>query len=142
VTVRGELGSATTRRNDGARESSDGSTRGGYGRAWRNGGGGAQGGSGGVRLRWRATAVVRGCGGARLRQRSTGAALGYGGTGDTDEETARARSGGGLRRKKEKERDPNKRLKRLRFAFHAMTGCGGRMIGRGGTASGQSPVSS
>jgi hypothetical protein len=43
--------------------------------------------------------------------------------------------------KKEKE-EQDVRLKRLRSAFNAMTGRAGRLIGRGRTASGQSPVSS
>jgi hypothetical protein len=72
------------------------------------------------------------CRTARLRRCRTAAALG-----DTTR-TARARSGGGLIRK----RDLNVRLKRLRSAFRAMTGRGGRMTGHGGAAFGHSPVSS
>jgi hypothetical protein len=40
--------------------------------------------------------------------------------------------GNGLRRKRQNERDPKVRLKRVRSAFYAMTGRGGRMTGRGG----------
>jgi hypothetical protein len=45
---------------------------------------------------------------------------------------------GGLKRKTEMD----VRLKRLRSAFHVMTGRAGRLTGRGGAAFGQSPVSS
>jgi hypothetical protein len=92
------------------------------------------------RLRWRAAAVALDCGGAWLRRRWTTVACGHGGAGDHGEEAARARSGGILRRRIK--RDLNERLKRLRSAFHAMTGRDGRLTGRGGAASSQSPVSS
>jgi hypothetical protein len=57
------------------------------------------------------------------------------------EEVARVRvtvtASGGLREEK-----TDVRLKRLRSAFHAMTERAGRLTGRGGAASGQSPISS
>jgi hypothetical protein len=53
-----------------------------------------------------------------------------GGAAALGEDAVRAKGGSGLRRKKEDERDPNERLKRLRSAFRAMTRRGGRMTGR------------
>jgi hypothetical protein len=87
-----------------------------------------------------AAAVARSCDGARLRRRSAVAALDCVGAGDM----ARRRLGQGAAadREERKKRDQNERLKRLRSAFHAMTGRGGRLTGRGGAASGQSLVSS
>jgi hypothetical protein len=53
-----------------------------------------------------------------------------------------AAASGGLKRKMtEKTMDQDVRLKRLRSAFHAMTGRAGQLTGRGGVASDQSPVS-
>jgi hypothetical protein len=120
-------------------------------------------GYGGARLR-RAAAAVLGEEAARLWRRWTAAAC----SGTGAEQRARARmqwharawwraatavlgitaraarvraladGGDGLKR----EQDLDVRLKRLRSAFHAMTGRGGRMTRRGKAASSQSPVSS
>jgi hypothetical protein len=59
---------------------------------------------------------------------------------ETAKKTARVR----WRRwmKKEKKEEQDVRLKRLRSAFHAMTGRAGRLTEGGGAASYQSPVSS
>jgi hypothetical protein len=59
-------------------------------------------------------------------------------------ETARRRlgfGGGGLKRRRPKN-GSGVRLRRGRSAFNAMIGRAGRLIGRGGAASSQSPVSS
>jgi hypothetical protein len=106
-----------------------------------------------VVLRWHARQRSSGCGGVWVSERgcetaACGAAavvekvrrcwrtrrVGDSGKGSAD-------GGGGLKRKM-KNLDLNLRLKRLRSAFHVMTGRGGRMTGRDGAASGQSPVSS
>jgi hypothetical protein len=91
------------------------------------------------RLRQRAERLRRRVG--QLQWRAAAVALGYGGAGDYGKEAARARSGGGLRRKKENT-GSEQTVKGLRSAFHVMTGHGGRMTGRSGAASGQSPVRS
>jgi hypothetical protein len=61
----------------------------------------------------------------------------HGGAGEIGEEAARVRV-----RRIEKKMATDVRLKRLRSAFHAMTERGGRLTGRDGATSGQSPVSS
>jgi hypothetical protein len=60
--------------------------------------------------------------------------------GEGSEEAARVR--GTAEMADEKKTTMIVRLKRLRSAFHAMTGRGGRLTGRDGVASDQSPVSS
>jgi hypothetical protein len=85
----------------------------------------------------REEAQRRGCGRAARLRRSTAARLRRS---TVAREEVRRRWRRKRRRPKKVDRDV--RLKRLRSAFHAMIGRAGRLTGRGGAASSQSPVSS
>jgi hypothetical protein len=113
--------------------------------AWKNNG--ARDGYGGSgRLRRRGIATVAWDSVGELRRRGTAAAAW-----DSAGELRRCGGEGGEEAAKvrgmavmadEKKTTTIVRLKRLRSAFHAMTGRGGRLTGRDGAASGQSLVSS
>jgi hypothetical protein len=111
---------------------------------WRRAASAGAGLHGDARLRARDCTAARGsgCETVRRRGRSCGGGEKRGGAGGFGKTVTRVDLRWRIEEDDEKKQDLIVRLKRLRSAFHAMTGRGGRMTGRDGVASGQSPVSS